>query len=53
LGLDGQPGAHDVALGAQVVVKPVRNIATGVEAERLLTAHVVVLILDAEDHVDQ
>src|SRR5262245_15870757 len=53
VGLDGEPGAHDVALGGQVVVPRGRKITAGIEAERVLAADVVVLILEAEDHVDQ
>src|SRR5262245_25244349 len=50
LGLDGEPSAHDVALGGQVKVPRGR---LGSKQKRVLTAHVVVLILEAEDHVDQ
>ena len=53
MGLDGQLGADEIALGAQVMVRPVRNIATRGAAERVVAAHVEVLVLDAEEHVDQ
>ena len=54
LGLDGQPSADDVALGAQVVVG---TRSATLQARRTQNAFslldVVVLIFDAEDHVDQ
>src|SRR3977135_2082968 len=53
LRLDGQASANDVAFGAQVLVPPPCGIAAGIEAERILRAHVEMLIFEAEEHVDQ
>ena len=48
LRLDGQAGADEVALGAQVFVPSGPGIATRVEAERIFRADVVMLIFEAE-----
>src|SRR5262249_36863263 len=51
--LDGQPRAHDVARGAEVEVAHGRYDAAWIDAKRTRCADVEVLILDAENHVDQ
>src|SRR6266571_4877138 len=51
--LDGQPSTDDVACGAQVEVAHGRHDAAWIDAERTRCADVEVLILNAEDHVDQ
>src|SRR3984893_3728024 len=51
--LDGQPRAYDVARGAQVEVAHGRYDAAWIDAERTRCADVEVLVLDAENHVDQ
>src|SRR4029077_12525625 len=53
LGLDGQASAHDVAFGAQIFVPCGSRIAAGIEAERVLGAHVEMLIFEAEEYIDQ
>src|SRR3954452_4208988 len=49
--LDRQAGAYKVTLSAQIIVIDV--VARRGNAECGFGAHVVVLIFDAEDHVDQ
>jgi hypothetical protein len=53
LALDGQAGANEVALGSQIVVGAVRDVATRDGAERLLVADIEVLVFDTEEDVDQ
>src|SRR5215813_3502483 len=53
MGLDGQPGADDVACGAQVEVAHGRYNAAWIDAERTRCAHVEVLIFNAKDHVEK
>ena len=52
-GLDRQAGADDVAFGAQVFIPPGRTIAAGVEAERILRAHVEMLLFRAQEYIDE
>ena len=51
--LDRQASPDDVAFCAQVCVPCAPGIATRVEAERIFRADVVMLIFEAEQHVDQ
>jgi hypothetical protein len=45
LGLDGQPGADEVARGGRVGIPHHRRVAARIDAERALPAHVEVLTL--------
>src|SRR5262245_6483199 len=47
VGLDGQAGAHDVPGGAEVVVAPGGGTAPRIDAERAVSAHVIVPIFGA------